>query len=94
MKDLCHGGFISVFVHVPLTFSGTSWQQQRDAEDGLKLLTNWRDSGGTVEVIRDREIHYNADQRPSWRFELVWYERDRANALLFKLTHGNSNPLA
>lgn len=92
MNDLCHGGFISVFTHVPLGHQ--SWRRSFQAEDQLKLLTNWREPGGTVEIIQDRELHYDADLRPSWRFELVWYERDRSAALMFKLTHGNSNPLA
>jgi hypothetical protein len=92
MNAIRHGGFVSVFVHAPLR--GRSWSHYRGIEDHLKDLTSWRQPGGTVEIILDDSLHYSEDRKPSWRFELVWYDRDIGNALLFKLSHGGANSLA
>lgn len=92
MKSSRHGGFISVFVEVPVHMSDT-WHQIKLVESVLKGWSNWREPGGAVEIIRDDQMKHSHGNPAMWVFELVWYNQDRANATLFKLTYGGRNPL-
>lgn len=94
MKAIRRKDFISVFVIAQGApgISRHSWDQVDLAETTLKRWSNWRQPGGSVEIIRDTRWHGNGPS-PQWRYEVVWYDRDRANALLFKLTYAGRNPL-